>query len=66
MVKTLESIPHDATHWSVRSMAKATGGLAVIHRIWRAFSLSPNRTETLKLSNDLLFIDKVRDTVGLH
>ena len=67
IVKTLESTPRDATHWSVRSMAKASGMTpAAIHRIWKAFSLQPHRTETFKLSTDPLFIEKVRDIVGLY
>src|ERR1035437_7997318 len=57
----------DATHWSVRSMAEAVGMKpTTIHRIWRAFSLSPPRTETFKLSRDPLFVEKVRDIVGLY
>ena len=64
---TLESTPTDATHWSTRSLAKKTGlSHASIHRIWRAFSLAPHRSETFKLSKDPLFIDKVRDIVGLY
>lgn len=64
---TLESMPQDATHWSTRSMAKATGMTqSVVSRIWRAFALQPHRTETFKLSTDPLFIDKVRDIVGLY
>jgi transposase len=64
---TLESTPGDATHWSTRSLAKKTGlSRASIHRIWRAFSLAPHRSETFKLSKDPLFIDKVRDIVGLY
>jgi transposase len=67
IVRTLESTPRDATHWSVRSMAKATGiRPTTVYRIWRAFSLQPHRTETFKLSRDPLFIDKVRDIVGLY
>ena len=64
---TLESRPRDATHWSTRSMA-ATAGLSqtAICRIWRAFSLQPHRTETFKLSKDPLFVEKVRDIVGLY
>jgi transposase len=38
---------------------------STIHRIWRAFGLQPHRTETFKLSNDPLFVDKVREIVGL-
>src|SRR4051812_18415986 len=64
---TLESTPTDATHWSTRSLAKASGlSRASVHRIWKAFALQPHRTETFKLSKDPLFIDKVRDIVGLY
>src|ERR1051325_5158642 len=64
---TLESKPKDATHWSTRGMAKRSGlSQTAISRIWRAFALQPHRTETFKLSKDPLFIDKVRDIVGLY
>ena len=36
------------------------------HRIWRAFGLQPHRAETFKLSSDPLFVEKVRDIVGLY
>jgi transposase len=64
---TLESTPKDATHWSTRSMAQACGlSHMSVQRIWRAFALAPHRTETFKLSKDPLFIEKVRDIVGLY
>lgn len=64
---TLETTPPGATHWSLRSMAKAVGyAPSTIHRIWRAFGLQPHRSETFKLSNDPLFVEKVRDIVGLY
>jgi transposase len=67
IVKTLEHTPTDATHWSTRSMAAATGmSQSAISRIWRAFGLKPHLTETFKLSSDPLFVDKVRDIVGLY
>jgi transposase len=67
IVKTLEETPRDATHWSTRSMAKATGlSQSTVSRIWRAFALAPHRTETFKLSTDPLFVEKVRDIVGLY
>jgi hypothetical protein len=67
VVETLEEMPGDATHWSVRSMARATGmSSTAIFRIWHAFELQPHRTDTFKLSNDPLFIDKIRDIVGLY
>lgn len=67
LTMTLESIPEDATHWSSRSMARACGlNQSAVSRIWRAFALQPHRTETFKLSTDPLFIEKVRDIVGLY
>src|SRR5487761_1564486 len=67
VVRTLEATPKDATHWSVRSMAAASGlSQTTVHRIWRAFGLQPHRTETFKLSNDPQLVEKVRDIVGLY
>ena len=67
IVQTLETTPRDATHWRVRSMAKESGlSRTTVHRIWRAFSLQPHRSETFKLSKDPLFVEKVRDIVGLY
>ncbi len=67
IAKTLESTPRGATHWSTRSMAQASKMSATtVRRIWHTFALQPHRTGTFKLSNDPLFIDKVRDVVGLY
>src|SRR5213080_1934386 len=67
IVKTLEEQPADATHWSTRSMAAATGmSQSAVSRIWRAFGLKPHQTEAFKLSPDPQFIEKVRDIVGLY
>jgi transposase len=67
IVKTLEETPRDATHWSTRSMAQATGmSQSAVSRIWRAFALKPHLIDEFKLSPDPLFIDKVRDVVGLY
>jgi len=64
---TLETKPDDATHWSTRSLASKSGmSQSAVSRIWRAFALQPHRTETFKLSKDPLFIEKVRDIVGLY
>jgi transposase len=64
---TLECKPADATHWSTRQMAKATClNQTAVGRIWRAFGLQPHRQETFKLSTEPLFIDTVRDIVGLY
>ena len=67
IVKTLEETPADATHWSTRSMAAATGmSQTAVSRIWRAFGLKPHLVEEFKVSPDPLFIDKVHDIVGLY
>ena len=67
VTRTLENKPEDATHWSTRGMARASGvSASTVHRIWRAFSLQPHRTETFKLSTDPQFVEKVRDIVGLY
>src|SRR5438876_6525171 len=67
IVRRLEKQPANATHWSTRSMATATGmSQSAISRIWRAFGLKPHQTEAFKLSPDPQFIDKVRDIVGLY
>jgi transposase len=67
IVKTLEETPTDSTHWSTRSMAQESGmSQSAISRIWRAFGLKPHLVDTFKLSPDPLFVDKVRDIVGLY
>lgn len=65
--KTLSTTPKNGTHWSVRSMADATGiSFATVGRIWRAFGLQPHRQRHFKLSTDPFFVEKVRDIVGLY
>ena len=67
VVRTLETTPRGATHWSTRGMAQATGLSAMtISRVWRAFGLQPHRSETFTLSPDPFLIEKVRDIVGLY
>lgn len=64
---TLESTPSDSTHWSTRDLAKKIGvSQSTVSRIWRAFNLQPHRVKTFRLSNDPLFVEKVRDIVGLY
>ena len=64
---TLETTPRDATHWSNRILAKQVAlSHSTVGRIWRGFGLQPYRSETFKLSTNPLFIDKVRDIVGLY
>jgi transposase len=67
IIRTLETKPKNATHWSCRTMAEATGTSAKsVHRIWSALNLQPHRQDCFKLSNDPFFVEKVRDVVGLY
>lgn len=67
VVKTLESLPQNETHWSTRGLARRVGmSQSSVSRIWRAFGLQPQRVETFKLSNDPYLVEKVRDIVGLY
>ncbi|MBB5788434.1 transposase [Jiangella mangrovi] len=67
ITRTLETTPKDATHWSTRSLAAELGlSQSAVSRIWRAFGLQPHRQESWKLSKDPLFVDKVKDVVGLY
>ena len=65
--RTLHESAPNATHWTLRGMAKASGlAPSTIHQIWREHGLKPHRVETFKLSNDARFVEKVRDIVGLY
>lgn len=67
VVRTLETTPKGATHWSTRSMAKKTGlSPSTVGRVWRALGLKPHLSETFQLSTDPHFVEKVRDVVGLY
>ncbi|MFA4092024.1 IS630 family transposase [Mycobacteroides chelonae] len=64
---TLETAPANATHWSTRSMATHLGmSQSTVSRVWRAFGLAPHKQDSWKLSKDPLFVEKVRDVVGLY
>jgi transposase len=65
--RTLQGPPEGATHWSTRLMEKSTGiSRSTISRVWRAFRLKPHKCGTFTLSTDDLFVEKVRDIVGLY
>jgi hypothetical protein len=67
ITRTLETVPAQGTHWSTRMIAHASGlSQSAVSRIWRAFSLQPDRVETFKLSSDPFFVEKIRDIVGLY
>jgi len=65
--RTIEETPPEATHWSTRSLAGRVGvSAATVGRVWQAFGLKPHLLETFKISTDPLFVEKVRDVVGLY
>ena len=67
LAKTLETTPRARTHWSSRLMAKEAGiSEHSVLRIWRAFGLKPHRVDSFKVSKDPMFVEKVRDIVGLY
>ena len=64
---TLTPPPHEATHWTVRVMAKTVGmAVATVQDIWKAHGLAPHRWRAFKLSNDPAFVSKLEDIVGLY
>lgn len=64
---TLHGKPANATHWSIRSMAKAKGVTRwTVHEVWKKYNLKPHLIKTFKISNDPDFVEKVRDIVGLY
>src|SRR5665213_3317929 len=64
---TLSSPPFEATHWTAAMMAGEVGiSISSVQRIWRAHGLQPHRVRQFKLSNDPLFVEKLRDVVGLY
>ena len=67
LTKTMRETPPDATHWSVRSMARAVGiSHTSVQNIWRAHGLKPHLVDSFKISNDPAFAEKVEDVVGLY
>ena len=64
---TLHTTPPGATHWSVRTMAKAQGlSRMAVQRIWDRYGLKPHLTKTFKLSRDRHFVEKLYDVIGLY
>jgi len=59
--------PPGETHWSIRSLAKATGVKKdAVHQILRENKLKPHRVGTFSRSPDPDFVAKVLDVVGLY
>ena len=67
LTMTVEQVPKEATHWSVRLMAKAAGiTMWQVRQIWKAADLKPHRLKTFKISLDPDVAEKVVDVVGLY
>lgn len=65
--KTTQEKPKDATHWSVRSLAKEVGTThSFVGRVWKEVGLKPHLDRQFKVSNDPLFEEKLHDVVGLY
>lgn len=65
--KTTQEKPPNATHWSLRTMAKEVGvSRSTVQRVWRDNHLKPHRVKTFKVSNDPKFAEKLVDVVGLY
>jgi transposase len=65
--RTTQSKPSNATHWSVRTLAKRLGiDKSMVHRVWQASGLKPHLAKTFKVSRDKSFVEKVIDVVGLY
>lgn len=65
--RTTQTVPANATHWSVRTLAKELSvNPTMVHRIWKANGLKPHLIRTFKVSNDPRFVEKLVDIVGLY
>ena len=65
--RTLAPPPHEATHWTARAMAEASGlAVSTVQNIWKAHGLAPHRWRSFKLSTDPAFAEKLHDIVGLY
>jgi transposase len=65
--RTTQTLPDNATHWTVRTLAEDMGvSPSMVHRVWKANRLKPHLTRTFKLSNDPHFVEKVQDVVALY
>jgi len=65
--RTTQTVPKNATHWTVRTLAEELGvSRSMVHRVWKANNLKPHLTDTFKVSNDPQFVEKIVDVVGLY
>lgn len=65
--RTTQTVPSNATHWSIRTLAKELNvSESMVCRVWKANGLKPHLVRTFKLSNDPHFVEKLIDVVGLY
>ena len=65
--KTTQEQPFNATHWSTRTMAAATGlSEATVRRIWYANGLKPHLVKSFKAAMTLSASRKLEAIVGLY
>ncbi len=54
--KTTQEKPRDATHWSIRTLAKELNTTrSFVQRVWKSVGLKPHLEKTFKVSNDKSF-----------
>ena len=64
---TLAAPPPEATHWTLRAMARVAGlAASTVHDIWKAHGLAPHRRRQFKLSDDKAFAERLHDVTGLY
>lgn len=67
IAQTLTSGTKGKRQWSERAIARRSRiSKSTVHRYFRFFGLESQRQNTFKLSNDLLFLQKLCDIVGLY
>ena len=65
IVKTVQEMPSNATHWSRSAMAEAVGiSPSSVGRLWAEAGLKPLLTRGFKVSKDPMFEGKVTEIVG--
>lgn len=63
---TLDQPRQEATHWTVRAMARTVGiAASSVVKIWHEHGLVPNRWCSFKLSNDKALAEKLYEVDGL-
>jgi hypothetical protein len=65
--RRMAGISGNASQWSRRLIPwRCWSSQRVVSRVWCAFALQPQRSQTLKLSRAPLFVERARQIVGLY